>query len=406
MKTKLLIAITCTLLGLQAIAAGNAPIMYPLSYTVKKDMPFVYPLEKIGVKFDRAIKLIDAAAEPVVVKCDGVVVAQASTLEIINQESKRSVEGILSVHFEKQNLPKGATYELCIPEGIIGWTEIKDGTQLVNAATSAEFSVPSTLGATQGTPDGDYIRDSNHFITVYWSYETKAVGEPKFYLYRENEKIAELPADVAWDWNLGQARPVFNEYMAFDKGVNYRLVLPAGSVSSEYREDITNDEVVINFIGNYTDDSLPFTYTWCSLYSDHSGILGEVSFRFDRPIAIAPDAKIQLYEIYPAEQLIMEVTPWLNTDVNCWLLMCDFGGYQRDDEWGFTIVIPDGAIVSADGKNVKCARSEFKGGTAGIEDITTDAANSQPFYNLQGIRIDNPKAGNIYIRNGKKFIYN
>lgn len=406
MKTKLLITtIVCTLFGLQTFATENAPIMWPVAYTVKKDKPFVYPLEEIGVMFDHAIKLMDTATDPITVKCDGVVMAEATTLDIINDENDRYYKGILNVHFEKQNLPKGASYELCIPEGVVGWAEIPGETQIVNAATSAEFSVPSSLGATQGTPDGTYISDSKNYIVIYWGYETKAVGEPKFELYRENEKIAELSADVGWDWNLGQARPVFNEYMTFDNGVNYKLVLPAGSVSSEYREDITNDEVVINFIGSYTDPSLPFTYTWCSLYTDHSNILGEVSFTFNRPIEIAPDAKIQLYEIYPDERIIMEVTPWLNTDVNCWLLMCDFGGYQRDDEWGFTIVIPEGAIMSADDPNVKCARSEFSGGYAGVESLTINKESQQPYYNLQGIKVTNPKVGNIYIHNGKKVIY-
>ena len=91
--------------------------------------------------------------------------------------------------------------------------------------------------------------------------------------------------------------------MTFDKGINYKLVLPAGSVSSVYREDITNDEVVFNFIGGYNGRMDSFTYTWCSLYTDHSGILGEVSFIYDRPIEIAPDAKILLHEIYPPRRL-------------------------------------------------------------------------------------------------------
>ncbi len=408
MKRKLLITIVCTMLSLHALASNNdryAPVMWPTSYTVKSDKPFVYPLEEIGVKFDRAIKLMGEVEEPVAVICNGVVVAEAKSLEITNNESSKSVEGILNVHFEKQNLPKAATYELRIPEGVIGWTELEDGVQLVNGASSQKFSVPASLGPTQGTEEGLYIPDSNHFIVFYWGYETKAVGEPKFDLYREDEKIAELPAFVTWDWNLGQAYPVFNEYMTFDYGVNYSLVLPAGAVSAEYREDITNEEVVFDFIGGYTNPALPFTYSWCSLYTDHSGILGEVSFTFNRPIEIAEDAKIQLYEIYPSDKLIMEVTPWLNTDANCWLLVCDFGGYYRDDEWGYTIVIPEGAIRSNDGYNVSCARSEFSSETTDVGNIALDETISAPYYNLQGIKVANPQPGCIYIHNGKKIIF-
>ena len=149
-----------------------------------------------------------------------------------------------------------------------------------------------------------------------------------------------------------------------------------------------------------------FTYTWCSLYTDHSGILGEVSFTFDRPIEIAPDAKIQLYEIYPAEKLIMEVTPWLNTDGNCWQLMCDFGGYHRDDMWGFTIVIPEGTVYSSDDHNVKCLRSEFRNESAGVDNITVNQSQSDsPVYDLFGRKVNKPIPGSMYIHNGKKIIY-
>ena len=63
MRTKLLISIVCALLGLQAVSAGNtsttAPIMWPVSYTISTEKPFVYPLEEIGIIYDRAIKLMD-----------------------------------------------------------------------------------------------------------------------------------------------------------------------------------------------------------------------------------------------------------------------------------------------------------------------------------------------------------
>lgn len=407
MRTKLLISIVCALFGLQAASAGNtgttAPIMWPVSYTIDSERPFVYPLEEVGIIFDRAIKLMDGVTTPVTIQANGVVVAEATSLEIINSESSKSTQGILNVHFEKQNLPKGKTYELCLPEGVIGWTEKEEGIfQLVNGAIRTSFSVPSTLGPTFGTEDGEHIVDSNNFIIFYWGLEAKAIGQPKFDLYRENEKIAEIPANIAYDWDLGQASPAFDTYITFDKGVNYKLVLPAGSACSIYRDDIVNEEIIYNFIGAYNGNPNSFTYTWCSLYTDHSGILGEVSFRFDRPIEVAPDAKVILHEIYPEQKILMEVTPWLDTDGNCWNLMCDFGGYTRDDEWGFTIEIPEGTVISYGDKNAPC---EFRSESAGVEDVTIDADTTQPYFNLQGIKVDNPKVGNIYIHNGKKIIF-
>ena len=44
--------------------------------------------------------------------------------------------------------------------------------------------------------------------------------------------------------------------------------------------------------------------------------------------------------------------------------------------------------------------------TGGINDVIADPADSDsPLYNLQGIRISSPTPGQIYIRNGKKYIY-
>lgn len=42
----------------------------------------------------------------------------------------------------------------------------------------------------------------------------------------------------------------------------------------------------------------------------------------------------------------------------------------------------------------------------GAEHIVASPAADGLYYNLQGIRVDNPTPGNIYIRNGKKILYN
>ncbi len=52
-----------------------------------------------------------------------------------------------------------------------------------------------------------------------------------------------------------------------------------------------------------------------------------------------------------------------------------------------------------------CARSEFRSETAGVEDIIVDSDSLQPFYNLQGFKVDHPKIGDIYIHNGKKLVF-
>ncbi len=79
------------------------------------------------------------------------------------------------------------------------------------------------------------------------------------------------------------------------KGVRYSLVLPAGSAHARFRDDIVNEEVVLNFIGGYEETVPPLNYVWCSLFTDHSDVLDIVTFIYDRPVLVAEGAKLQLW---------------------------------------------------------------------------------------------------------------
>lgn len=48
--------------------------------------------------------------------------------------------------------------------------------------------------------------------------------------------------------------------------------------------------------------------------------------------------------------------------------------------------------------------SEYRNETSGIDKIAI-RDTQHPLYNQQRIKVSNPKAGSIYIRNGKKIIY-
>lgn len=43
--------------------------------------------------------------------------------------------------------------------------------------------------------------------------------------------------------------------------------------------------------------------------------------------------------------------------------------------------------------------------TTGVENAMVEDTECGAYYNLQGIRVDNPRSGNLYIHNGKKLIY-
>ena len=133
---------------------------------------------------------------------------------------------------------------------------------VVNDVIKIPFNVPATLGEIHS--DIPAVVSTAKSLCIYWGTETDPVGEPEFTLYRNGQEIRKVPARVAWDWNLGQAYADFGSNVNFENGVKYRLTFPAGSVSSCYRDDIVNEEVVIDFTGGYTEPVKPLMYVWCS----------------------------------------------------------------------------------------------------------------------------------------------
>ncbi len=400
MKRTVTILATCLCLGMSAHALMYEPTLTPSGKTFG-DRPYVYPLTELGVQFDRGIKLFDGATA--VIKCDGEIVTTATALDIVNEQGSKRTQGNLILHFEQQNLPKGKDYVLSISQGAVGWVELHNEIQVINPELNIPFSVPENLGEAQCEARNPALTDSEdlRYLHLFWGIETAPVGEPKFLLYREGEKVGEAKARVSYDWNLGQAYAEFDEKINFDFGVNYTLVLPEGSVSTLYREDIVNERFELNFIGYYTDPSEQFTYKWCSLFDNHTDLLGEVSFTYDRSISLADNATVQLWE-GDGESLVKEVTPWIRTDVNCWILTADFGGIRLDSPKGYTIVIPEGAIISDDEIGVTSKHSELRvSGYSGIEAINAER-NAGRFYDLSGRKVTHPQPGHIYIVNGKK----
>ncbi len=410
MKKQGLLRTVCLLMALCAITAtmGATEIeatLAPVSVSPSANRPFVAPLEEVGFVFDRCIKLFDNAS--VTVKCGGEVVATAVSLDIDNYVGEKSKQGTLIARFDKQNLPKGKTYTICLSKGSVGWVECYNDIQIVNKAYSRDVDVPENLG----TPQTDFVNDApvwdstNLALCFYYGYEIAPVGSPEFLFYRDGELVDKIPADVSWDWDLGQVRPGFPEKTYFDLGVRYSLVLPAGSVSALHRDDIVNEEYALNFIGSYTEPDAPFSYKWCSLFTDHSDVLNEVSFTYDSPVGVAEGAVIELYE-GDCETLVKSVPAYLNTDINCWLVCCDFGGFCMTSEKGYTIVIPDGAVYLQQFPDIKATGGQVKmPGVAGIADITIKRKTNTPIHDMMGRVVKNPVPGGLYIKDGMKFIY-
>jgi len=378
----------------------------PSSTSPSAERPFVSPLEEVGFVFNRfCIKLFDNAS--VTIKCDGEVVATAVSLDIDNYDGELGKQGTLIAKFDKQNLPKGKTYTICLSKGSVGWVECYNNIQIVNMEYSYDVTVPDNLGTPETyIKDDSSVFDSDDLASVlYYRYEIAPVGTPNFLFYKNGEFVDEIPADVSWDWDLGQVRPQFPEKTDFEFGVRYSLVLPAGSVSALRRDDIVNEEYALNFVGCYKEPDAPFSYIWCSLFTDHSDVLNVVGFTYDSPVGVSEGAMIELYE-GDCETLVKAAPAYLETGVNCWLVCCDFGGFKMTSEKGYTIVIPDGAVYLQEFPDIMGTGGQVKvPGNAGITDMTVQGMDDALIYDMMGRVVDNPIPGSLYIKNGKKFIY-
>lgn len=368
------------------------------------DRLFTRPLDEIGFYFDGGIKLLDGAKA--VVMCNGETVATASRMEVSNYTSSKRTQGALAIFFDDQILPKGKEYTLQVAAASIA--SETDGTK--NTEFTQSFSVPENLGPAHfHVEDGVTIAMTSRYggglYPCYWGIETEAAGEPYFILYREGVAVREFPAYVTWDWDLGQAYPKVEEEMCFEKGVHYSLILPAGSAHAMYRDDIVNEEVVLNFIGGYEKTVPPLNYVWCNLFTDHSDVLNIVTFTYDRPVRVADDAKLQLWEI-GNNTLVSEADAYLDIQANCWNVCADFGGFQMQPEKGYTFVIPEGAVIAENGDPVVNPRHAIAlNGSSGIENISAENKDCDaPVYDLFGRKVNVLQPGTIYIKSGKKVL--
>jgi hypothetical protein len=62
-------------------------------------------------------------------------------------------------------------------------------------------------------------------------------------------------------------------------------------------------------------------------------------------VLVAEGAKLQLWET-DNNTLVKEADAYLDTQVNCWAVSADFGGFQMQPEVGYTFVIPEGAVIA------------------------------------------------------------
>ncbi|MCC8117330.1 MAG: hypothetical protein LIP09_01070 [Bacteroidales bacterium] len=382
MTKTLLIAATAA--GLVLPMSANATGLVPEQTSFDHFSILFTPLSEFSLSFDGAV---DVYSNPSTanIYCDGKVIETAMVYPKNEVGQKRTQGWIIGEFPEPLVLPKGQSYKIVLP---VNTAYSVDNPELTNDEITLEFEVPEDLGPCTTTIEEGSVITTEESTTFFWGTETAAVDpDAKATLYREGEPVREFSFNVTWDWDLGQAYVDFGETLNFENGINYSLVLPAGSVSAQYRMDITNLEAVINFVGGYTEPLPTIDYVWCSLFTDHpTDNLGEVSFYYKQPVMLAENPEVQLW-IEEDNELVKSVVPTLVEEDGKWVLTADFEETPLIPEKGYTLVIPEGTLISASGDVVVNYRkaTNVPGISSGIESITEDAVSD--IYSIDGVLV-------------------
>lgn len=348
-----------------AMAQGT---LVPEQCTIGIDgRPVCYPIEDIGFSFDGKITAKDGIKG--YITCNGdTIVEKAITIK----NGKR--QGWAKMTFDEPLiLPKGQDYKVSVPAGMLA---LESDPTVTNGELSSVFNIPACLPvAEHSIKDGDTVEKAMS-ITFYYKVETKALAtNPIAMLYRNTNgqwiKVRTLPLKVTYDWDLGQAYVNFEQEMHFEKGVEYQIVIPEGTISALRRDDIVNEEACITFTGGYTEPLPTVDFTWCNLFGmkDFSNI-NDLKFYYDIPITATPGMEISLWQSDDGP-MIAGAEPTVSTENDKWVLTTGFGGLDLSAYDGFVVVIPEGLVVSAEGDVVVNKRSSTQiEGTTGISNVT------------------------------------
>lgn len=394
---------TTVILGIISMVAGVLPLgcfasgLVPEQCTIG-ERPVYYPIVDIGFTFDRAIQTTDNSVATIYM--DNTPVA-AGTISSSNYVGKNRTQGSVVVSFDHPLiLPKGKSYTLVVPKGVISAETSSD---MSNDELRVDFEVPATIGFSCPSIENGSVVTAADRIGFYFDTETASIENREIILYREGIPIRTYPCDVSWDWNLGYAGVDFGESIKFEAGVRYSVKLPENSVSAYKRPDIMNEAVSVDFVGGYAEPVQSIQYVWCSLYEDHPGdVLGEVRFYYNQEIALSCNSIVQL--VMDGSQVVKEVTPTLSTQNNQWVLSANFEDTPLITGKGYSVVIPEGTLVTPTGDVVVNSRNvmsiDNSSGISQVEDNKSTISIQDGLLTVEGI-----KAGDevkIYSIDGKK----
>lgn len=401
MKKSLLIAGIALLAAAPAVASS----LQPKSCTLGRigsdiETPFLAPIEDIGISFNMPVEVKPYSIATIY--CGEERVCESK--EVAFNYNYGATQGNIAIFFEPTLLPKGKGYRLVLPAGAV---HSLDNPDVESEEVTVRFRVPAVIEECKecNLPDGERIASLNSF-SMYWHYETEAaVEKPTCSLYRGDELIGSYPGYVCWDWDLGQAHFDFGEDIYFDKDVDYSIVVPAGIACSRYRDDILNEERVFRFKGDYTPEEPGLKYDRLTFrWHEQTHDIIAIDYTFGEPIILGDDPHVYIRKI-GEETPVYDIRPYINDQVNCFMLTADLDKVVWESETGYEIILTEGSVHNIDGlpnKEEVSARIS----PSGVSEIRDENETAPaPLYDLSGNRVANPAKGKIYIQSGRKIIF-
>ncbi len=328
-----------------------------ISNSLKHKVSFMSPVNDVCFEFNSHIV---ATGNIQAYLLDGNdILAQTSDYRIDNLTIGDKDCGDLYMNFGKFCAPVGGEYTIRL---IAGAVSPEADTSMLNEEVSFNFTVPADFGEAEdfftsvnGISIQKYVATSQSLhaeLAGVWNKDGKMLGTPEWELYREGELIGKYPSQFSWDWDQTEMKPEFGECVYFEDGVNYSLVLPAGSVCAPLREDILSKEFRIDFIGAYSETTEFPKYTYCNAWMYDWDKIGEVVFTYDVPFDLetVKDMKVQLTVEDENGTTVYEEVPELSKGY-AWFLSADFGGVDIEEGKTYTLSVPEGTVRKANGQS-------------------------------------------------------
>ena len=236
--------ITTSMLSVNAKQLGVVSIGYSLHDLSLYE--FIFPLDYITVSFSGEIQFSDNCEAAVMIGDEVVSSPREITISNWHNDNNTRKQGTVTLSdFSCVALPLGQTYTFHVAAGSV--VDIEDPTS-VNEEINLPLVVPANLNhyfdsETAELMISDESQKSFTGCRIWIRTEVDPIGSPIVYLKRNGETIGEYPAKISMqDWDLSSLVVNFPA-VTLDEGAEYTLVLPANSCCSQYRADLTNDEI-------------------------------------------------------------------------------------------------------------------------------------------------------------------